>query len=126
MAQVTVTVNGRTYRMACGEGQEDHLLALSERFDGTISELKGAVGEVGDQRLLVMAGILTTDRLDETEKRLKAAEAELERLRGSRRDIATHYEAVEAGLIESLETAAARIEDLAQRLRGQDGTEPQS
>ncbi|MYZ48110.1 cell division protein ZapA [Propylenella binzhouense] len=123
MAQVMVTVNGRTYRMACEEGQEDHLLRLGERFDQTISELKDALGEVGDQRLMVMAGILMTDRLQETEERLEAAEAELRRLRSERQDIATHYEDVEAGLIDSLESAAARIEELARRLRAERGSD---
>ena len=74
MAQVNLTVNGRVYRMACEDGEEDHVMQLGARFDGAIDELRGALGEIGDQRLMVMAGILMTDRLDDAERRLKRAE----------------------------------------------------
>ncbi len=72
MAQVNLTVNGRVYRMACEDGEEDHVAELGQRFDAAINELRGVLGEIGDQRLMVMAGILMTDRLGDTEERLDA------------------------------------------------------
>lgn len=123
MAQVTVTVSGRSYRMACEDGQEEHLVKLGERFDATITELRQALGEIGDQRLLVMAGLLMTDRLDETEQRLGAVEAEIAGLRRSGSETTARLAGVEEGFIESLESAAARIERLAQRLRMQEQEE---
>ena len=63
MAQVNITVNGRIYRMACEDGEEDHVTELGQRFDEAINELRAVLGEIGDQRLMVMAGILMTDRL---------------------------------------------------------------
>ena len=80
MAHVTVTINGKNYRMACDEGEESHLVALSERFNDYVSDLKGAFGEIGDQRLTVMAGIMVTDAMQEMEKRLRSLEAELPEL----------------------------------------------
>lgn len=123
MAQVTVTVSGRSYRMACEDGQEEHLVKLGERFDATIAELKQALGEIGDQRLLVMAGLLMTDRLDETEQRLSAVEGEIAGLRRSGNETLSRHTGLEEGFIESLESAAARIERLAQRLRMQEHEE---
>jgi len=60
MSQVAVQINGKTYRMACDEGQEAHLLDLAMRFEKNISSLKGSFGEIGDQRLTVMAAIMVT------------------------------------------------------------------
>ena len=51
MIHVSVTIDGKTYRMACDEGQEAHLRALGEKLDGSIQALKTGFGEVGDQRL---------------------------------------------------------------------------
>ena len=65
MAQVTVTIDGKAYRMACDEGQEEHLIGLAQRFDRYVSHLKDSFGEIGDQRLTVMAGIMVMDELSE-------------------------------------------------------------
>ena len=84
MAQVNLTVNGRIYRMACEDGEEDHVTQLGDRFDEAINELRGVLGEIGDQRLMVMAGILMTDRLGDAEQKLKKAEQEIQSLKDSR------------------------------------------
>jgi cell division protein ZapA len=116
MAQVNLTVNGRIYRMACEDGEENHVLELGVRFDKAISELRVALGEIGDQRLMVMAGILMTDRLDDAERRLKRAEQDGRDLRDRSRDTVARYSNIEETVIDSLENAAERIERIAQRL----------
>jgi cell division protein ZapA len=116
MSEVTILVNGRSYRMACDDGQEEHLEQLGARLDQAIGELREAFGEIGDQRLTVMAAILMTDRLQEAETRLRAVETELKGLRGSERQAAQRSEGAEAQLARALDRAAARIEELAARL----------
>ena len=74
MAQVTVTIDGKAYRMACDEGQEEHLIDLAQRFDRYVTHLKDSFGEIGDQRLTVMAGIMVMDELAELQKRVKGME----------------------------------------------------
>lgn len=74
MATVTVTIDGKLYRMACDEGQEQHLTGLAERFDQYVGHLKSSFGEIGDVRLTVMAGIMVMDELNEMQKRVKALE----------------------------------------------------
>ncbi len=49
------TIDGKAYRMACDEGQEEHLMGLAQRFDRYVSHLRDSFGEIGDQRLTVMA-----------------------------------------------------------------------
>ena len=125
MAQVMVTVAGRRYRMACDDGEEERLEALGERFDAAVTELRESFGEIGDQRLTVMAGILVTERLEETERRIRGLEAQLETLRDSRNDVLDRLERLEAQFTGALERAAARVERLAGALDPADGDEPE-
>jgi cell division protein ZapA len=117
MAQVNLSVNGRIYRMACEDGEEEHVEQLGERFDAAINELRNALGEIGDQRLMVMAGILMTDRLNDTERRLALAEEAVKTLRDGRADTAMRIEGLEQNFAESLRRAAERIERIAERLQ---------
>lgn len=116
MPQVAVVINGKTYRMACDEGQEQHLLSLAQRFDSYVSHLKGSFGEIGDQRLTVMAGVMITDELVELQKKMRGIDAELASLRQTRDDALDNSLSREKDLAVALETAAARIEQLNTRL----------
>ena len=116
MPHVTVTINGKTYRMACDEGQENHLLSLAGRLDGYVGQLRGAFGEIGDQRLTVMAGIMVTDEMQELEKRVQRLESDLSALRTRNEELDARARAVEAKASEGLATAAERIEALARKM----------
>ena len=118
MAQVNLNVNGRVYRMACEDGQEDHVSELGDRFNAAINELRGAMGEIGDTRLMVMAGILMTDRLDDTEGRLATRDQEIQNLRDRAANAAMRIDGMEERFAESLHQAAERIERLTERLYG--------
>ena len=65
MPQVDIHINGRRYQIACDEGQEEHLSQLAEYVDKRVQELVGAVGQVGDARLLGMTSLLVADELSE-------------------------------------------------------------
>jgi cell division protein ZapA len=117
MAQVNLTVNGRVYKMACEDGEEDHVTELGQRFDEAINELRTVLGEIGDQRLMVMAGILMTDRLGDAEKRLVRAEQDVQGLKDFRADTAMRIDGLEQNFAESFNRAASRIERIAERLQ---------
>jgi cell division protein ZapA len=116
MAQINVTINGRSFRMACDDGEEERLLGLAERFDGWINELRGSFGEIGDQRLTVMAGIMATDQLSELERKLARLEDELASERQAREDVQKQQTSTEVDVAKAIDTAAAKIEALAQGL----------
>jgi cell division protein ZapA len=63
LAQVDITINGKTYRMACDEGQEQRIIDLGNMVDAHVSDLVQQVGQVGDTRLMVMASLLVADEL---------------------------------------------------------------
>ncbi len=111
MAQVTVTIDGKAYRMACEEGQEDHLTELAGQFDRYVGHLKGQFGEIGDLRITVMAGIMVMDEMSELNRRLAAAEAELAGFREGR-------DSVLSGVHHREEAVVHAITDLAERLNG--------
>jgi cell division protein ZapA len=116
MAQVSVTINGKIYRMACEDGQEAHLQGLAQRIDDTIHSLRGSFGEIGDQRLTVMAAVMAMDELAETQRKLKSLEAENRSLRETRAAVIERRDQVEAEIARRIDETVARIESLAQAI----------
>jgi cell division protein ZapA len=116
MAQVSVTISGKTYRMACDDGQEDHLGALAERLDQTIERLRGEFGEIGDQRLTVMAAITMADQESEAGRRISALEQRIAAMeRGEAATLQRRDEDNEE-TARAIEAVAERVESLAERL----------
>ena len=77
MGQVTVELNKRIYRLACGDGDEARLKELAGVVRGKVDHLVQQHGQIGDDRLLVMAAIMLADELrDQQEKAMRGAEAE--------------------------------------------------
>lgn len=113
MPEVNVEINGRKYRMACEEGQQQHLIGLAERFNTQVEGLKGVVGEIGDTRLTVMAGIAVLDELAEAERRIQALDAEVARLTEAGHAVAAEYDALEQAFAAKLGEAAKVIEGVA-------------
>lgn len=70
MGQVTVTLNGRTYRLRCEDGEEQRLFALADHVRGKVESLIAQFGQIGDDRLLLMASLLVTDELFEMREQL--------------------------------------------------------
>jgi cell division protein ZapA len=70
MGSVQVTVNGRSYSVACDEGQEAHVVRLGSYLEQKVGQLVKAVGQLGDARLLVMASLMITDELVDTDQAL--------------------------------------------------------
>ena len=113
MPEVNVEINGRKYRMACEEGQQKHLIGLAERFNAQVEGLKGAVGEIGDNRLTVMAGIAVVDDLAAAERRISELEREVTILTRAGQEVAAEIEALEASFATRLSDAAKVLESVA-------------
>ncbi len=118
MAQVTVTIDSKTYRMACEEGQEEHLSDLAGRFDRYVGHLKGQFGEIGDLRITVMAGIMVMDELHELQRRMRGLEAEVETLKKTRDNALTRVDKTDHDLAEALSEVTDKIEQIAGKLSG--------
>lgn len=116
MSHVNVTINGRQYRMACEEGQETRLLRLAEMLEGRVTDLRGKFGEIGDQRLTVMASLTIADELNDAERRIRGFEEELEVLREGRVAAADRARATQSAIANALNAASERIERMTQEL----------
>ena len=116
MAQVTVIINGRQFRLACEEGQETHLKHLAEELDRRIGDLRAQFGEIGDTRLTVMAALMVTDEVAESGTRLRKLQEELASLSEARVASAEHALATQAAIVSALNSAAERIEKLTRQL----------
>jgi cell division protein ZapA len=116
MATVNVTINARQYRMACEDGQEQHLLRLAEDLDQRIAKLHESFGEIGDTRLTVMAALTLSDELSESAKRIRGLEEELAALRDARVMLVDRAQASQASLVATFNSAAERIEGLTKSL----------
>jgi cell division protein ZapA len=116
MPQVSVTIAGKTYRMACAEGDEGHLEGLAAAYDTRIEQMRTSFGEIGDLRLHVMAAIAQADELHETKRRIAALESEVAMLNSVNASRDERLERIEARLAEGVQMAAERIEELARSL----------
>jgi cell division protein ZapA len=113
MAHVVVTIAGRAYRMACGDGEEAHLEGLAASFDAKVAEMRGAFGEIGDMRLQVMAALTLADDLAETKRRVEALEGEIAALKAVSSAGIERADKMERQLADTLARAAERVELLA-------------
>jgi cell division protein ZapA len=116
MPQVSVTINGRQFRMACEDGEEAHLMRLAEDLDGRISRLRSRFGEIGDTRLTVMAALTLADELSETKEKLQRLEPELAALQDASVASADRAQVTQAAVAAALNAAAERIETITKRL----------
>ena len=103
MSNVTLTIGGRHYTVACGEGEEDHIENLGRLIDGKISSLPNMAGQ-SEPRTLLFAALLLADEIYELKSRNAPAAAAA--------DEGQVAETLES-LAESLESLAARLESRA-------------
>ena len=116
MTQVSVTINGRQFRMACEDGQEGHLVNLARELDERIAALRSKFGEIGDTRLVVMAAITVADELAEAGLRVKRLEEEIAALQNAQVATSDRNKAAQAAIASALSAAAERVESITKRL----------
>ena len=76
MAQVTITINSREYGIACGDGQEAHIIKLSRMLDEKAKRLTAGNGQINENMLLAMVGLLLADELEDAKKGISPTSAE--------------------------------------------------
>jgi cell division protein ZapA len=116
MSQVTVTISGRQFRLACENGEEKHLSTLAGDLDRRIEDLRKRFGEIGDTRLTIMAALTVEDELMETIRKVRRLEQELATLQDARVNAADRTKTSDAAVASSLHAAAERIEAITKRL----------
>jgi cell division protein ZapA len=116
MTQVTATIAGRQFRLACEDGQEEHLQALAHDIDHRIIDLRLKFGEIGDTRLTVMAALMVADELSEAGRNIRRLEDEIAALQDARAVSTDRARAASAAVVHAFNSAAERIEGLTRKL----------
>jgi cell division protein ZapA len=111
-----VSVNGRSYNVACEEGDEEHLRELARFFDKQVQELARQVGQVGETRLFLIAGLTAADDLSEALAKIDDLTAEIERLKSAQDEVNQRADQAESIAADMIDAAARRLEDIAGRL----------
>jgi len=112
MPQVNVEINGRSYRLSCGPGEEEHVIALSRRIDAHASKIGRAGTPAAEAQSLVMVALMLADELQEAEAKTETLTSQVKNLEGSGVGGAPdeRIEEMELAVSEMLDKAASEIE----------------
>ena len=77
MANVNITFNGKEFLLSCDDGQEEHLVELSEQLNNKFANLKSQLGNIGENKLLLITSIKVMDEYFETKKKIGEKKKEL-------------------------------------------------
>jgi cell division protein ZapA len=116
MGQVVVTLNGRTYRLECNEGEEGHLAELAQYIGSHVDDMRQKFGQVGDDRLILMASLVITDELSSLRTEVENLRTQLAEARRDKSNSDEHARSIESQLFAKIGDAASRLERLNTRL----------
>ena len=80
MANVNIKFNGKEFLLSCDDGQEEHLEELSLHLNKKFNGLKNSLGNIGENKLLLITSIKIMDEYFETKKKINEKKMELENL----------------------------------------------
>ena len=80
MANVNIKFNGKDFLLSCEDGQEEHLEELANNLNNKFEELKSDLGNIGENKLLLITAIKVMDEYFETKKKIDKKKAELENI----------------------------------------------
>ena len=80
MANVSIKFNNKEFLLSCEDGQEEHLEQLSVHLDEKFNKLKTSLGNIGENKLLLITAITTMDEYFETKKKIDQKIKELRNL----------------------------------------------
>ncbi|WP_226621562.1 cell division protein ZapA [Alloyangia pacifica] len=136
--EVEILIGGRSFEVACQQGEEQYLQAAARMLDGEAQVLVGQIGRMPEARMLLMAGLMladktagledrlreTEDRLRESEERMAAMASEVRALRDAPPPEAERVEVpvIPRSLTEAMAELAARAEALAEAVEDKAGS----
>jgi len=80
MANVNITFNGKEFLLSCDDGQEEHLIELAEQLNNKFVDLKSQLGNIGENKLLLITSVKVMDEYYETKKKIEEKKRELNNL----------------------------------------------
>jgi len=115
--RVSININGRKYGLGCEEGEQERLVRLGQKLDDRVNAMANQFGQIGDLRLLVMAGITLLDELEDVGTSVEdRVETRIGEIKKEHTQAVKAVEQTEAQAASSLRDAAVRIERLAEKI----------
>ena len=68
MAEVDISINGRSYRISCKDGEEERVKSLATLINNQVQKLSEKIGQLGEARMILLASLVLLDKSDEIEK----------------------------------------------------------
>ena len=68
MAEVDISINGRSYRISCKDGEEERVKSLATLINDQVQKLSEKIGQLGEARMILLASLVLLDKSDEIEK----------------------------------------------------------
>ena len=87
MANVSIKFNGKEFLLSCDDGQEEHLEELLIQINQKFNELKNNLGNIGENKLLLITAIKVMDEYHETKKKVEQKKIELKNLSNKFREL---------------------------------------
>ena len=81
MANVNIKFNGKDFLLSCEDGQEEHLEELSINLTEKFNQMKSKLGNLGENKLLLITSITLMDEYFETKKKIDEKKDEIEKLK---------------------------------------------
>ena len=80
MANVNINFNGKEFLLSCDDGQEEHLEELSIYLNNKFNDLKNSLGNIGENKLLLITSIKVMDEYFETKKKIDKQKIEFNKI----------------------------------------------
>ena len=87
MANINVKFNGKEFLLSCDDGQEEHLEELLIQLNKKFNELKNDLGNLGENKLLLITAVKVMDEYHETKKKVEQKKNELKDLSNKFREL---------------------------------------
>ena len=87
MANVSIKFNGKEFLLSCDDGQEEHLEELLIQLNQKFNELKNELGNLGENKLLLITAVKVMDEYYETKKKIEQKKNELKDLSNKFREL---------------------------------------
>ena len=114
MANVNIKFNGKEFLLSCEDGQEDHLEQLSIELNNKFQKLKETMGNIGENKLLLITSITVLDEYFETKKNIDVKKNEIDKLKKKfieLKSLIYDYKDIKENEISSLKKAQEKLHE---------------
>jgi cell division protein ZapA len=128
MPQIEISIGGRSFEVACQEGEEHYLQSAAAMLDTEAGHLSSQIGRMPEARMLLMAGLMLADKTAGLEDKVKQADTRIAQLQAqidtleARPADRVEVPVVPTEVTEAMAEVAARAEALADQLENSQST----